>query len=55
MVNMDVPQVPEEHPPVIAEDDLRLLLKACEGTTFEDRVTWPWSGCSWIQGPGGLS
>ena len=37
MARMKVPHVPEEPPPVLAEDDLTRLLKACEGTSFEDR------------------
>ena len=37
MRNMSPPKVPEDPPPVLSEDDLRRLLKACEGQTFEDR------------------
>lgn len=34
---MSPPKVPEYPPPVISPDALRALLKACEGTWFEDR------------------
>jgi integrase len=34
---MKAPRVPEKPPEVLTEDDLRRLLKACAGTTFEDR------------------
>ena len=37
MLNMKPPKVPEESPPVLTEDDLRRLLKACEGTSFDVR------------------
>jgi len=37
MVNMKPPHVPEEPPPVLSEDDLRRLLRACEGRDFEAR------------------
>jgi site-specific recombinase XerD len=37
MVNMKPPAVPETPPPVLTEDDLRALLKACEGTDYEAR------------------
>jgi site-specific recombinase XerD len=37
MRNMRPPRVPENLPPVLSEDDLRALLKACEGSSFEDR------------------
>jgi len=37
MTTMRPPHVPEEPPPVLSEDDLRRLLKACEGTEFADR------------------
>jgi len=37
MANMTSPRVPEDPPPVISPDTLRALLKACEGTRFEDR------------------
>ena len=37
MENMNPPKVPEYMPPVLSEDDLRRLLKACEGMGFEDR------------------
>ena len=37
MANMKPPRVPDSPPPVLAEDDLRRLLKACEGQSFEDR------------------
>jgi site-specific recombinase XerD len=37
MVNMTPPKVPEDPPPVLTTDSLRALLKACEGTRFEDR------------------
>ncbi|NIW77494.1 MAG: integrase, partial [Gemmatimonadetes bacterium] len=35
MRRMSPPQVPEQPIPVVAEDDLRALLHACEGRTFE--------------------
>jgi hypothetical protein len=28
---MNPPQIPDEPPPVLTDDDLRRLLKACEG------------------------
>ncbi len=34
MANMKPPHVPEESPPVLSEEDLRKLLKACEGKDF---------------------
>ena len=37
MKNMSPPKLPEFLPPVLTDDELRRLLKACEGTTFEDR------------------
>lgn len=37
MKNMSPPKVPDAPPPVLTEDSLRLLRKACEGTRFEDR------------------
>src|ERR1017187_296471 len=37
MANMKRPQVPEEPPPVLTQDQLKALLKACSGTGFEDR------------------
>jgi len=37
MARMQSPTVPEVLPEVIPEDSIRLLLKACEGRTFEDR------------------
>lgn len=37
MANMKPPRVPEEPPPVLSDDQLRRLLKACEGRDFETR------------------
>lgn len=37
MVNMKPPHVPEEPPEVMTEDQLRQLLKACEGKDFQSR------------------
>lgn len=37
MAGMRPPHVPETPPPVLREDDLRRLLKACAGTAPEDR------------------
>jgi len=37
MARMHPPIVPEVPVPVVGDDDLRKLLKVCEGTTFEDR------------------
>ena len=37
MANMRPPLVPDDPPPVMSDDDLRALLKACEGQAFEDR------------------
>ena len=37
MVRMKPPIIPEESPPVLGEDELRQLLKACEGREFEQR------------------
>ena len=37
MLNMKPPKVPDTPPPILTEDELRRLLKACEGTSLEDR------------------
>jgi len=37
MANMRPPHVPEEPPAVLTEDELRRLLKSCEGTDFPER------------------
>jgi site-specific recombinase XerD len=37
MRNIDPSPIPENPPPVLTEDQLRALLKACSGSTFEDR------------------
>ena len=37
MARMSPPHVPEDPVPVVADDDLRRLLKACGGKAFEDR------------------
>ena len=37
MARMKPPTIPEEPPPILAEDQLRRLLKACEGKDFEGR------------------
>lgn len=37
MVNMSPPAVPEESPAVLSEDDVRKLLKVCEGRDFAAR------------------
>lgn len=37
MANMRPPHVPEEPPPVLTDEELRRLLKACEGTEFAER------------------
>lgn len=37
MVGMTPPQVPENPPPVLSIDDLRLMLKTCSGSSFVDR------------------
>ena len=37
MARMQVPKIPEETPDVLGEDELRRLLRACEGQWFEDR------------------
>jgi len=37
MVNIKPPTVPEVPVPVVSDDDLRKLLKACEGPGFEER------------------
>jgi integrase len=34
---MNPPQIPDEPPPVLTDDELRRLLKACEGRDFADR------------------
>jgi len=34
---MNPPQIPDEPPPVLTDDELRRLLKACEGHEFTDR------------------
>jgi integrase len=37
MARMKPPSVPETPPPVLSDDQVRALLEACKGTTFEDR------------------
>ena len=37
MAKMKPPKVPDVPVPVLTEDELRLLLRACEGKSFEDR------------------
>jgi integrase/recombinase XerC len=37
MRNMRPPQIPEILVPVLSEDDLKTLLKSCEGRSFEER------------------
>jgi site-specific recombinase XerD len=37
MARMSPPKVPEDPPPVLREEQLAALVRACEGTTFEDR------------------
>ena len=37
MVAMRPPHIPETPPPLLTEDELRRLLRACVGTAFEDR------------------
>jgi site-specific recombinase XerC len=37
MAGMNPPQIPDEPPPVLTDDELRRLLKACEGRDFPDR------------------
>jgi site-specific recombinase XerD len=37
MVNMRPPKVPEQPPPILDEQGIQRLLKACSGTTFSDR------------------
>jgi site-specific recombinase XerD len=37
MANMRPPAVPDTPPPVLTSDELRALLKACEGTDYESR------------------
>jgi site-specific recombinase XerD len=37
MAKMSPPKVPEDPPPILREEQLIALLKACEGTAFEDR------------------
>jgi site-specific recombinase XerD len=37
MAGLKMPHVPDEPPPLIADAELRQLLKACDGRTFEDR------------------
>jgi site-specific recombinase XerD len=37
MARMRAPPIPEKPVPIVTEDDLRALLKACDGKTFEDR------------------
>jgi integrase/recombinase XerC len=34
---MNPPQIPDEPPPVLTDDELRRLLKSCEGQDFTDR------------------
>ncbi len=37
MAGMNPPQIPDEPPPVLTDDELRRLLKACEGRDCTDR------------------
>lgn len=37
MERMSAPPIPEKPVPIVTDDDLRALLRQCEGTTFEDR------------------
>lgn len=37
MARIKQPQVPEAPPPMLSDDELRKLLKACEGSGFEER------------------
>jgi site-specific recombinase XerD len=37
MLRMESPKVPDREPPVLDEDELRALLRACEGKDLEDR------------------
>lgn len=37
MAGMNPPQIPDEPPPVLTDDELRRLLKACEARDFTDR------------------
>jgi integrase/recombinase XerC len=37
MVGMKPPQLPDEPPPVLTDDQLRRLLKSCDGRDFTDR------------------
>jgi site-specific recombinase XerD len=37
MAKMNPPKVPEDLVPVLSEDDIRALLKACDGKEYEDR------------------
>ena len=37
MADMNPPQIPDEPPPVLTDNELRRLLKACEGRSFTDR------------------
>ena len=53
MGRMKPPKIPEEPPPLRSDQELRRLLKACEGTAFPDR-RWPWFGCFLVRVPGVL-
>jgi len=37
MIHMKAPMVPESPPPVLSEDDIRRLFRACAGSSFTDR------------------
>jgi integrase/recombinase XerC len=37
MAGMNPPQIPDEPPPVLTDEEPRRLLKACEGRDFADR------------------
>ena len=37
MAKMRPPKVPDEPPHVLSDDEQQRLLRACEGSTFEDR------------------
>ena len=52
MANMKQPKVPETPPPVLTDQQLKALLKACEDGALRSAETRRSSCCWWIQGCG---
>ena len=50
MARMKPPRIPESPPDILDPDDLRKLLKTCEGQGFDERRDRPTSASYWIPG-----